>query len=296
MGPQPAPNQVDDLARSVWTSGRVAELLGVSPVTLRSWDARYGIGPSVRESGRQRRYSAADVARLRRMQSLMERGVKTKEAADLVLSERTGRHVAQHTDGTIEALHAAASGLRYATMAALLDDALAAAGPVETWLKILVPLLHRLERDWTAGEPCFAAEWALAGEISAALERHTRPFGNEPGGPPLLLACCPTERHTLPLEVLRAALTERKVPAVFLGPMVPPDTIVDLTKQLAPELVVLWSMTPSTADLGLLRRVRRAGGRLCLAGPGWDQFRGQRVLRVNDLPGALTSLTRSVRN
>lgn len=35
-------------AAGSWAPGKVAELLGVSPVTLRSWSARYGIGPSAR--------------------------------------------------------------------------------------------------------------------------------------------------------------------------------------------------------------------------------------------------------
>ncbi|MBN6040323.1 MerR family transcriptional regulator [Amycolatopsis sp. 195334CR] len=294
MTTKSAPGRDEVSARNVWTPGQVADLLGVSPVTLRSWDARYGIGPTVRESGRQRRYSTADVAGLQRMQSLMSRGVRTREAAQLVLSGRDDPLVTGQAERTMQALHEAADGLRYATMAALLDDALAAGGVVTTWQEILVPLLLRLEESWTAGEPCFAAEWALAREISAALERYARPRSTALGGAPLLLACCPAERHTLPLEVLRGALAELNVAAMYLGPMVPPDTIVALTKHLSPAVVVLWSMAPGTADIGVLRRIRRAGGRPCLAGPGWNQFTGRRTPRVDDLPGALTRITEMI--
>jgi MerR family transcriptional regulator, light-induced transcriptional regulator len=53
----------------------VARLLGVAPGTLRTWDHRYGMGPSGHESGRHRRYTPADVARLQRMRWLLMQGV-----------------------------------------------------------------------------------------------------------------------------------------------------------------------------------------------------------------------------
>jgi DNA-binding transcriptional MerR regulator len=39
----------------------VARRLGVAPATLRTWDRRYGLGPSQHSAGAHRRYSPADV-------------------------------------------------------------------------------------------------------------------------------------------------------------------------------------------------------------------------------------------
>jgi transposase-like protein len=52
----------------------VARRLGVAPATLRTWDRRYGLGPSVHETGTRRRYTAVDLARLTLMRQLMMRG------------------------------------------------------------------------------------------------------------------------------------------------------------------------------------------------------------------------------
>ncbi|MEU4804728.1 MerR family transcriptional regulator [Actinosynnema sp. NPDC023587] len=70
-----------------WSAGAVARMLGVSPVTLRTWDRRYGLGPSTREEGRHRRYSEQDVARLRRMLELTGHGVTPASAAAAALDE-----------------------------------------------------------------------------------------------------------------------------------------------------------------------------------------------------------------
>jgi len=57
------------------TVAAVARRLGVAPATLRTWDRRYGIGPTNHDSGTHRRYSASDVTRLSAMVRLIAAGV-----------------------------------------------------------------------------------------------------------------------------------------------------------------------------------------------------------------------------
>lgn len=46
------------------TVSAVARLIAVAPATLRTWDRRYGLGPSLHKSGTHRRYGHEDVLRL----------------------------------------------------------------------------------------------------------------------------------------------------------------------------------------------------------------------------------------
>ncbi|WP_234995546.1 MerR family transcriptional regulator [Streptoalloteichus hindustanus] len=64
----------------------VASRLGVAPATLRTWDRRYGLGPSDHTSGRHRRYGPQDVARLELMQHALLRGASPAEAARYALT------------------------------------------------------------------------------------------------------------------------------------------------------------------------------------------------------------------
>lgn len=63
------------------TVSGAARRLGVAPATLRTWDRRYGIGPSGHAHGHHRRYSAADMARLELMQHALVQGAAPAEAA-----------------------------------------------------------------------------------------------------------------------------------------------------------------------------------------------------------------------
>src|SRR4051812_6772479 len=64
----------------------VARRLGVAPATLRTWDRRYGLGPSDHTTGRHRRYAPGDIARLELMQRALLRGASSAEAAKYALA------------------------------------------------------------------------------------------------------------------------------------------------------------------------------------------------------------------
>ena len=66
----------------------VARRLGVAPATLRTWDRRYGLGPSEHTAGAHRRYSSDDVTRLLVMRRLTLEGVAPSDAARAALAAR----------------------------------------------------------------------------------------------------------------------------------------------------------------------------------------------------------------
>ncbi len=67
------------------TVAALARRLGVAPATLRTWDRRYGLGPSEHLPGAHRRYAPSDVARLEVMRRLTHEGVSPGEAARVAL-------------------------------------------------------------------------------------------------------------------------------------------------------------------------------------------------------------------
>lgn len=72
------------------STGAVARRLGIQPTTLRSWDRRYGIGPTARADGRHRRWQPRDIAVLEEMCRLTALGVPPAEAARSALSGAAG--------------------------------------------------------------------------------------------------------------------------------------------------------------------------------------------------------------
>uniref|UniRef100_UPI0035A0E508 MerR family transcriptional regulator n=1 Tax=Kineococcus terrestris TaxID=2044856 RepID=UPI0035A0E508 len=102
------------------TVAAVARRLGVAPATLRTWDRRYGLGPSEHTAGAHRRYSATDLARLVVMRRLTLEGVAPAEAAGIAATTAVG-------DGGFAL--ASVSTIPASVIEAAVTDAAAIAGP-----------------------------------------------------------------------------------------------------------------------------------------------------------------------
>jgi DNA-binding transcriptional MerR regulator len=275
------------------SAGEAARRIGVAATTLRTWDRRYGLGPSYRDPGRHRRYSDDDLARLKLMRRLTVDGVAPAEAARIARATRDLRGEAAAgaagqslpggtpADGTpaepglsSARSPAIATGLRRAALAldpAAVDrvlDAALAGGVVPAWTAVIAPALRGLGRHYPTASGYIAAEHLLSGAVSAALSRVPRP----PDRPRIVLACAPAEQHCLPMEALAAALAERGVASQLLGARMPTDALRQALVLTGPAAALIWAHSPVTADYDQLATAGRTRPRPALVaacGPGW---------------------------
>ena len=300
------------------TVAAVARRLGVAPATLRTWDRRYGLGPSEHTAGAHRRYTAADLDRLAAMRRLTLQGVPPAEAARAVLGQALGDSAGAEPlpdregalrgatarrggpGGRVLSLPGAEAAVRGLGRAAMALDARAVTaglraqvdrhGVLHTWDHVLRPLLVAVGSRWAATGEGVEVEHLLA-ECAASVLREvaTRPV--EPAGRrPVLLACAPDEQHALPLHALAAGLGERGVATRTLGAAVPGDALQAAVRRTGPAVLFLWSQLPGTADPGVLDQlpVSRPATSLVVGGPGWGgRDLPRRVTRAHDLPHAV---------
>ncbi|MFC1420897.1 MerR family transcriptional regulator [Streptacidiphilus cavernicola] len=279
-------------------TGEVARRLGVSAVTLRSWERRYGIGPAQRAEGHHRRWTAADIARLEAMCALTAQGLPPAEAARVAaraavpaLSAEPPSHEGEEQSevarSRVRGLIRAADRLDAPAIDELLVAALDRWGVEVAWEELIAPALRAAGRRWAArGETAIEVEHLLSWHVSAQLRRRATPAARTASL--ALLAATPGEDHTLPLDAVAAALTERGIPFRMLGSSVPPAALAHSLRRLGPAAVVLWSQSHSTAAPQIAADILAtpfgiAGARhrplLLLAGPGWRH--------LNPPPGAL---------
>lgn len=94
--PDESPDEPPDELRL--TVAAAARRLGIAPATLRTWDRRYGLGPSDHAPGRHRRYAPDDVARLELMQHALVRGASAADAARYARAARLPQSGAEPRD------------------------------------------------------------------------------------------------------------------------------------------------------------------------------------------------------
>lgn len=266
----------------------VARRLGVAPATLRTWDRRYGLGPSAHTFGAHRRFSDADVERLQVMRRLTAAGVPPGDAARLVLSganessaEPTAPEPVQHQAGggrvvampgsspDVRGLARAAMSLDAATVTATIRRSLRDHGVPTTWHGLVAPVLHGVGERWETTGEGVDVEHLLAESALAALRSSAVP--DPPGPARVLLACAPDDYHALPLHILAAALAERGIASRNLGGAVPSDALAAAVLRVGPAVVFLWSSLRTTGNPALLGDVPATSPApsILLGGAGW---------------------------
>ena len=284
----------------------VARRLGVAPATLRTWDRRYGLGPSEHSSGEHRRYNLNDLARLTLMRKLVISGVSPAEAAQRALafegetspeliSTSLTKDVAVREE-LVETLIRAARAYDRDFIEELLRSELSARGIANTWNEVMVPLLIMIGDEWAESGTGIETEHLVSEIIKRLLQEENKSVQNPINARPVLLACIGEEMHSLALYALGAALSERKIQTQFLGARTPIEAISAVVKRSAPPAIFLWAQLGKNGDaavLGELPSVRPAP-RIVLGGPGWKIPSTKSAVQVDDLLEAVEEILRAV--
>ena len=105
-----SPNEPRKDLGITFTVAAVARRLGVAAATLRTWDRRYGLGPSAHEAGAHRRYTADDLARLETMRRMVNAGVPAAQAAKIAGHAQEAEIPAIDVDAVLEMERPAGGG------------------------------------------------------------------------------------------------------------------------------------------------------------------------------------------
>ncbi|MFF5211276.1 MerR family transcriptional regulator [Streptosporangium sp. NPDC000396] len=291
--------------------GAVARKLGVPAPTLRTWNLRYGIGPSRRSPGGHRRYDTGDLRRLEKMNRLIRAGFPAADAAREVL--RTG--VAPPADSVPDRLSPAvpeprpeiptsamlarsAVALDSQTVSGWIDAALDRHGIVWTWERLVLPVFETICRRQAETGASVEVEHLFSDRVLAALARLAEPPVLPVNDRPVLLACAEEEQHSLPVYALAAALTvNHRVETRVLGARTPYPALADAMRRLGPAVVFVWSQRPETGDPAPLASLPllRPPSRLVIGGPGWWEDLPPRISRVTSFRDALARITAAPR-
>ncbi len=304
-----APDGPDPDEPAGLTVASVARRLGVAPATLRTWDRRYGLGPSRRTTGSHRRYGPEDMSRLGVMHRLIRDGVPAGEAARAALAAAAaapeasaGGPTGRRGGGRVVALphaSAAAKGLARAAMALdgpsvtrAVAEAVERHGVVATWDDLLVPVLAGIGSRWARTGEGVEVEHLVAESVSAVLGMRAARLVSPVNRRPVLLASAEGEMHALPLHAVAAGLAERGVGARVLGARVPLDALRAAVVRTGPAAVFVWSQVPATGSPGRLAALpdQRPSVEVVVGGPGWQEPLPAGVSRAHSLADAVDRL------
>lgn len=199
----------------------VAARLGVSASTLRTWERRYGLGPSDRRAGTHRRYRPEDVARLSRMLELVRSGVAAADAAATVLSidgeDLGGTLVGTATpEGPEDLVQAARSGDRE-RLERLIASSVSVVGLVHTWCDLIEPAMETILGSDEGEEPGHAPSSFITVAVLAVIRSVSEHAPHTPVPAAAHVVVLADQDHSLAAHVAGVALQWNGIPTAVIS-------------------------------------------------------------------------------
>ena len=189
-------------AREQFPIRTVSALTGVSTVTLRAWERRYGLLRPVRTPSGHRLYTHANVEEVRRVLALVERGIPVSRVRQVLDAEAVSR--APDAGGSPwtdyqDRMAAAIAGLDEQSLEDVYDEALSL-HPIESVTRrVVLPLLERLGTRWQEIDGAIAEEHFFATYLRSKLGARLQHRMRYASGPRLVIACAPGGQHEVGL-------------------------------------------------------------------------------------------------
>ena len=247
--------QLDTVDSGLYPIGTVSDLTGVNAITLRAWERRYDLFEPVRKASGHRLYTQQHIDLINRIVSLLERGMRIGQVKAHLDAEQAR---AEGGAGTAQALwqrylQRMITGVVQFDEAALEEaygEALAIY-PVKTVTEeLLTPLLMELGRRWEDGEGSVAEEHFFGCYLRSKLGARFHHRVRAEGGPKLLLACLPGDRHETGLLLFALAANDVGYHTIVLGADMPLDELPAAARKTRCAAIVLSGLVaPDAATL-----------------------------------------------
>jgi DNA-binding transcriptional MerR regulator len=284
------------------TVAAVARRVGVAPATLRTWDRRYGLGPSEHQEGEHRRYCPHDLAKLMMMRRLIVAGVTPAEAAEQARNCKTMTPLKKMVrefevrEEVVDALFKALQSFDRPFVETTLTHEIDTYGVEGAWSDVIVPTLFLIGEEWENNQRGIEIEHLFSEILKKTLHHRVVELKKPVNSRPVLLAAVGEELHSLPIYALAAALCERNIETYVLGARTPLEALSAMVSRCAPPAIFLWAQLPKNAEKKYWEEIPaiRPAPRIVVGGPGWDSVECDQVIRAEGLEHACEEIAQAL--
>jgi DNA-binding transcriptional MerR regulator len=227
----------------------ISSLTGVKPMTLRAWERRYGLIRPQRTPKGHRLYTHQHVERIRRVLTLMERGVPVGRVRDLLDADPLPT---AETSGPwhdyLERMAAAIARFDELELDRIHEEALSLHPIEQVTRRLYLPLLVHLGERWEVIAGGIAEEHFFAMYLRSKLGARLQHRARYAAGPLVLGACAPGEQHEIGLLLFALEANGAGLRTVLLGADTPLEDIAVACNRSGCDAVVVSSSVDPARD------------------------------------------------
>lgn len=224
----------------------LSRLSGLSPLTIRAWEARYQVTAPQRDGRGHRLYSSRDVRRLLLLAQARRVGLRigeivgcSNEQLQRLIAAEGGTRLGSATQRLAgDTLHAVE---HYDADAVLrtLQQAIVQLTPLETVQAVLAPVLREVGTRWSDGRMSIAQEHLLSTCVERLMYFELQRDWQSRGGTPLICGCLSGEQHGLGSLLMGYLASTAGYAVHYVGVDLPPQEMLRLIQRTGARIVAL---------------------------------------------------------
>lgn len=243
----------------------VAQMTGLTIDTLRAWERRYeAVTPRRVERGRV--YSDHDVARLRKLAELVDRGhaigtvagLPSADLARLIDRQKGPAASPAGTTADLSTLFSAVERYDLTGIEATLSRHALVLTPSDLIDAVVLPLMSEIGRRWETRKLRPAHEHLVSAIVRSVLGGLLRSLGRPGAKTRIVFATLAGERHELGLLSAAVLAASGGAGVIYLGPDLPSADIFHAAKIARADAVILAATSSNGTALDALRALSRA--------------------------------------
>ena len=254
----------------------VAELTGIPRETLIAWERRYSLVEPKRQDNGFREYDENDVALLKELKRLVDRGHAPSEAVSMLKGRTPSTPASPKGSANLEEARTRVQEALLSFDRAVADQASAILGGISFEDQLhgfYYPLLREVGAMWEKGAVTIAQEHHATAWCRDRIVAMLLQLGGRHHGPTVMVACYPGERHEVGPLGLAVQLALRGHRIIWLGADVPLADLCVAVRDKKPEMVCVSATMPPdpNALVTYARRLRSSAPektRVAIGGPG----------------------------
>lgn len=220
----------------------VSALTGINPITLRTWERRYGLIAPIRTPKGHRLYSKEQIAMLHRIAALVDSGIPISQINFSLLTadiEERDLQEKEFWDRLISRMINAVTRFEEAILENTYNEALALYSIDIVTERLLIPMLKKLGERWASGEGTVAEEHFFGVYLRNKLGARFHHRKRLDYGPILLTACLPGEKHDSGVLLFALEAHDQGYRTIMLGSELPLEELPAAVKQSRCDAIVL---------------------------------------------------------
>lgn len=281
-----------------YSIGKAAQLSGLTTFLIRAWENRYGVVDPKRNDGGQRRYSDADVERLRSLSRLVENGHRIGDVAaldDSQIANLFAEEQAPIRSDYVDMAYGAMEAFDAPGLQAILESAGEELGSVAVADRVIFPFMEEVGTSWHQNKLRVMHEHLATTVVNAVMYRFTDDIIVPENAPRVVIAVPPGQVHNIGALCCAAAAADAGWQVKHLGAHIPAEEMLAAVKTVNASLLLLSIVFPSRSSavkdtLELLEEELPADVTLLAGGTSAASFLPGTRGRVEKAPRSISAL------